>query len=88
MCFNQYFKKSMQKFCLINSVLVEKKTAGTVFDQKFFSHIFMKFYSNKCVSFNILICACKNSIWITLLSIEKTPGQELCLIKSVSVTFS
>ena len=45
--------------------------------------IFIKFYWNKCVSVNILICKCKNSIK----TVEKKQ-QELSLIKSVSVTFS
>ena len=61
MCFSQYFYMCMEKFYSKQSVFGRKKTAGTVFDQKFFSHIFMKFYWNKCVSFNILICTCKNS---------------------------
>ena len=39
----------------------KKKTARTVLDQKCFCQIFIKFYQNKCVSVNILICAWKNS---------------------------
>ena len=72
MCFGQYFNMCMETFY-----------QNKVFLFKFF----IKFYWNKCVSGNILICTCKNSIK-TLCFGRKKKTQELCLIKSVSLTFS
>ena len=46
----------------------------------------MMFYWNKCVSVNILICARINST--KTLCFGRKKQQELCLIKSVSLTFS
>ena len=52
----------------------------------FLFKFFIKFYWNKCVSISILICAWKNSTKTLCFGRKKTA--ELCLIKSVSVTFS
>ena len=87
MCFGQYFNMCMEISFYWNKTLCfgRKKTARTVLDQKCFSHFFIKFYWNKCVSVNILICAWKNSTKTKCFGKKKQ--QELCLIKSVSVTF-
>ena len=60
MCFSQYFNMHMYKFYQ-TLCFGREKTARTVLDQKCFSHIFIKFYQNKCVSVSILICARINS---------------------------
>ena len=48
------------KILLKQNVLVEKKTARTVLDQKCFCNILIKFYWKKCVLVNILIWAWKH----------------------------
>ena len=52
MCFNQYFNMQHVQHCLSNKVFL---CLIKIF------HFFIKFYWNKCVSVNILICAWKNS---------------------------
>ena len=55
MCFGQYLNIHMEK-CYWNTLFWLKKMARTVLDQKCFCQIFIKFYWNKCVLINILIC--------------------------------
>ena len=67
MCFGQYFNMCMETFYQKQSVSVQ---------------IYIKFYWNKCVLVNILICTCKNSI--KTLCFGRKKQQELCLIKFCS----
>ena len=96
-CFSHIFTKFYQnksvsfniliwtwKFLLKQSVSIEKKCKNSAWSKVFLS-LFIKFYWNKCVSINILICAWK--ILLKHFVLVEIKQQELCLIKSVSVTF-
>ena len=82
--FCQHFYKVLLKqmcFGQYFNMCMETFYQNKVFLFKFF----IKFYWKKCVSVNILICTCKNSTETKCFNRKKQ--QELCLIKSVSVTF-
>ena len=76
----------VQGYILPKHFVLLGKTARNVLDQKHFCYIFKKFHWNKCVSVSILICA-RIILPKHFVLIEKKQ-QELCLIKSVSLTFS
>ena len=58
--FQLIFQYVHGKILLKTKCFGRKKTARTVLDQKCFCQIFIKFYWNKCVLVNILICAWKH----------------------------
>ena len=81
------FNMCMEKFYQNTLFWSEKKNSkNCAWSKVFLFKFFIKFYWNKCVSVKFLICTCKNSIKTKCFGRKKQ--QELCLIKSVSVTFS
>ena len=61
MCFSQYFNMCMEKFYKTLCFGRKKKQQELCLIKSVSVNIFIKFYQNKCVLVNILICAWKNS---------------------------